>query len=344
MDDLLKEFSAEGQLAEDLALGRAVSKGRISEAKYKAALRVIEAQQQEIDLLTSLGDRPPSIPWVRPAASRRRASGTAVLICSDWHVEERVDLAQVNGLNEHSPPIAVNRNESLTKNTIMLLDDARHLTKIDTMVVALLGDFITGYIHPELEESNYMSPVEACGFAEDLIERMIRTFRKECRLKQIIIPTCVGNHGRTTNKTRIGTMTKNSFEQGMYRHLARCFRNDPKIHWQIGEAYENYLTIEGHDVRFHHGDAIVYNNGIGGSAVGTNRVISDYNKTRTAKLDFFGHLHNWLNHRTWVGNGSVIGRGAYGAFKGFANQPPCQTFAIIDPERAMTRALQVFCD
>lgn len=342
-DDLLNRLSAESQLAEDTALGRAVSAKRVSDAKYKAALARIEELETRCELLTSLDGRKPAPPWKR-ATRQRGASGTAVVVLSDWHVEELVDPAKVNGVNEHNLDIAEKRGKRITERSLMLLDDARHLTKIDTLTVALLGDFISGYIHPELEETNLLSPLEAIAFAEDLLERLLRTMLKESGVKRIIVPTCVGNHGRTGLKMRVSSSAENSFEQAMYHHLARIFRHEPKIHWQIGEGYHNWLDIEGHAVRFHHGDAIRYQGGIGSLAIPTNKAVSAWNRTKPARVDFFGHLHTWRNHVEWCSNGSSIGFGAYSLFIKAAFEPPCQTFAVIDRDRGLTRALQIYSD
>lgn len=342
-DDLIDQLSAAAQLAEDTALGRAVSAKRVSDAKYKAALARIDELEQRCELLTSLDGRKPAPPW-KPATRKRGASGTAVVVLSDWHVEELVDPAKVNGVNEHNLEIAEKRARRVTERTLMLLDDARQLTKIDTLVCALLGDFITGYIHPELEETNLLSPLEACGFVEDLLERLLRTLLKESGAHRIVVPTCVGNHGRTGPKMRIASSTENSFEQAMYRHLARVFRHEPKMHWQIGEGYHNWLDVEGHAVRFHHGDSIRYQGGVGGLSIPANKAIAAWDRTKTASIDFFGHLHQWLNHRKWVSNGSSIGYGAYALAIKATYEPPCQTFAVLDRDRGLTRALQVFCD
>lgn len=343
MDDLLKRLSAEGQLEEDTALSRAVSAKRTTDAKYKAAIARIAELEERNELLLSLDGRKPARPW-NPAARKRGTHATAVMVLSDWHVEEVVDPAKVNGVNEHNLEIAEARARRTFERGMMLLDDARHLTKIDTLVVALLGDFISGYIHEELQETNLLSPIEACGFAEDLLERGLRTLLKESGVKRIIVPTCVGNHGRTTHKTRIGSMVDNSFEQAMYRHLERCFRHEPRIVWQVGEGYHNWLDIEGHAVRFHHGDAIKYAGGVGGMAIPTNKAVASWNRTKPALVDFFGHLHTWLNHVNWVSNGSNIGYGAYSLFIKASFAPPCQTFAVIDRDRGLTRALQIFSE
>ena len=342
-DDLIAQLSAESQLADDTALGRAVASKRVTDAKYKAALARIVALEERNELLTSLEGRGPSKPW-KPSARKQGTHATAVMVLSDWHVEEVVDPAKVNGVNEHNLEIAEARARRTFERGMMLLDDARHLTKIDTLVVAMLGDFISGYIHEELQETNLLSPIEACGFAEDLLERGLRTLLKESGVKRIIVPTCVGNHGRCTPKTRIASMTDNSFEQAMYRHLARCFRHEPRIVWQVGEGYHNWLDIEGHAVRFHHGDAIKFGGGVGGLAIPTNKAVAAWNRTKVATVDFFGHLHTWLNLRKWVSNGSAIGFGAYSLFIKAEYETPSQTFAVIDRDRGLVRALQIFSE
>ena len=152
---------------------------------------------------------------------RLKPSGesTAILALSDWHWEERVDPSTVNGLNEFSPAIAARRVQQVVRRAVMLIEMCRHLTTVKDLVVWLGGDMITGYLHEELEESNYLSPVQATLEVQDAIWTLLQFLRKETGIKHISVPTSQGNHGRTTQRKRISTGYANSYEWLMYRQL-----------------------------------------------------------------------------------------------------------------------------
>lgn len=342
MAKLIDKLTPEGQLDEDLALGRAQAEQRATEAKYKAALREIETLRERCDRLAGLKDRPPEKPGRRPKRAKA-ASGTAVLVLSDWHVEERVDPATVNGQNEFDVAIAEKSVEQTTDKALMLLEDARHLAHIDRLVVALLGDFISGHIHDELIETNQMAPLPATRFAGKLLERSLRTLLAHADVAQMDVVTCHGNHGRTSRKMRHANSADMSYEYDLYLDLARRFDGEERVRWQIGTGYHNWLEVEGHPVRFHHGDSIRYQGGVGGLSIPVNKAIAAWNKTRPAAFDFFGHFHTWTRDWTWLCNGSLIGYNAFALSIKASYQPPVQTFAVFDAERGCTRTLAIYC-
>lgn len=273
---------------------------------------------------------------------KHTGDAVAILALSDWHVEEHVDPATVNGLNEYTPDIAKKRAERIFQGAVQLVDVARTFSKIDTAVVWLGGDFISGYIHDELQEGNFMSPTEAVIFAQELLVKGIRFFKREAGIKNLILPTSFGNHGRTTEKRRVASSYANSYEWLMYRNLEQ-FVKDPGWQWKVENGYFNWLTLfNNFDVRCAHGDNIQYGGGVGGISIPVNKAISQWNKVRPAHLDIFGHYHQMIEMSRWVANGSLIGYGAYALSIKAEPEPPQQTMIVVSKKRGKILRMPVF--
>jgi len=343
-DDIAEgQPTPEDRLLADIGRIRERAERKAEKAAYEAALRRIEFLEAQNALLVSLNDRKAKEPAEPKTA--KRGTATAILVLSDWHVEEPVRLETVNGINEYNLTVAERRINAVFERALMLLDDSRHLAKIDELVVAVLGDLISGWIHEELREINLLAPLPATMFAADLLERGLLTLQKHAKVSRIIVPTCHGNHGRTTDKMRSDMAAETSYEYNLYLHLRKRLEKHRKIHWQIGQGYHNYLDVQGYPIRFHHGDALQFNGGVGGVTISANKAVAQWDKGTKAYLDVWGHFHHFIPYGKWIQNSSVIGYGARGVrIKVDPNEPPRQTFIVIDKKRGLTRALPVFCD
>lgn len=267
----------------------------------------------------------------------------AILVLSDWHYEENIDPAKVGGRNEYNPDIATKRAKGIFEKAAALIDFARGLTKIDELVIAVIGDMITGYIHEELVEGNWLSPTEACLQVQELLVSGIDFLIKEVKPKRIVVPTCFGNHGRTTQKMRVATAAENSYEWLMYRNLAAMYRrHNPRVEWQVGSGYHNVVEVKGRRARLHHGDAIRYQGGVGGITIPVTKAISQWNIADRVDLDIFGHWHQSLEHRSWVSNGSLIGYGPYSVFIKAEYEEPSQSLVVMSRERGKIMNLKVY--
>jgi len=334
--------SAEFQAAKKIAvLKKELEKAKRERDNYARHVESIEQQAEFLRLTT-----PEFVPYKLDKLKKGDGTTTAILVCSDWHWEENVDPKTINGLNKYNPKIAAQRIKKVWQNAAMLIDFARKFTNIDELVIALLGDHITGYIHEELMEDNWLSPTEAALQVQDHIMNGIHFLNKEVKPKRIIIPTCHGNHGRTTKKMHIATSYANSYEWLMYNQLQwHCNQsNMPNVHWKISNGYHNWLNIQGHDIRMHHGDAIRYQGGVGGITIPVNKAIAAWNKTRTADLDIFGHYHTSKEDAWWVSNGSLIGMNAFGISIKADFEEPSQSLVLMNKRRGKILTMRVFCD
>jgi hypothetical protein len=170
----------------------------------------------------------------------------------------------------------------------------------------------------------------------------MKFMKREGGFEEIIMPTCVGNHGRTGKKKRCATGYANSYEWLMYKMLDK-YVVEPGVRWKVENGYHNWLSIYNYDVRFHHGDNIQYQGGVGGITIPVNKAISQWNKIRTAHYDYFGHYHQFFNTNRWCCNSSVIGLGAYALSIKAEYEEPSQTLSLISRTRGKTFTEKVHC-
>lgn len=307
----------------------------------KAAHGELTTERDRNELLLATSEPPRENKWRRKSTSQGKA--TAIVVLSDWHVEEVIELDKVNYLNEFNLDIAEKRIERTFQKSLYMLDFARRIAKIDEVVVALLGDFITGYIHEELEEGNSLAPLEACRWVQGQIADGLKFLRKHAKAN-LVVPTAYGNHGRTTKKKRIATAAENSYEFNLYKQLERQFIDDPKIAFKVERGYHNNLEVQKRIVRFHHGDALKFGGGIGGITIPVRKALAQWDNSVRADLDVFGHFHqfNASNYR-WLCNGSLIGYSPYAVSIKAEYEPPKQGFIVIDRDYGNILTAPLFC-
>ncbi|NIM50414.1 MAG: hypothetical protein GTO22_14385 [Gemmatimonadales bacterium] len=273
-------------------------------------------------------------PKIRPSTPTLRKGlreATAVVLCSDWHVEEPVEPEKVSGLNEYNLDIAEQRIRRLVSGVCWLLEMHQTKFQIQDLVVWLGGDLFSGYIHEELEESNLLSPVQSVLWLEKRIVEMLDAFLSNTKLR-ITVVCSIGNHGRTTKKRRIATAWENSYEWLMYEHLADRATH-PRVKWVHPRSALTYLDVYDFRLRFCHGDDIRYGGGVGGISIPVNKAVDAWNKSQRADVTCFGHWHQYFDSRHWVGNGSLIGYTPFAVAIKASYEPPQQAFFLVDFRR-----------
>ena len=273
-----------------------------------------------------------------------KGKSTAIMCANDWHVEGCVDAEMVGGINEFNLKIAKRRIDQLWRKTPYLINSAREMSDIRDMVLWLGGDLISGAIHEELEESNFLGPAEAVLYATERCCEGIDFILRETDLKRVTVVTSYGNHGRTTRRSRVSTGYRHSWEYLAYRNLEKLYAAEPRVVFKVEKGYHNTIDIQGHMVRFHHGDAVRYAGGVGGVTIPLRKKIASWNRQRPVAYDFLGHFHQFLNAWEFTVCGCLVGYDAYALSIGADCQPPTQTFAVIDKERGKVLTTPVFVD
>lgn len=330
-----------------VAQHRAKAEGKAQEQERKA----LEARLVELTQRTAVFEEIRRLDKVEAPAPRKgrvlsgdKREAAAVAVLSDWHVEERVDPAKVMGLNEFNPTIAERRAARCFAGIEWLIREQQSLFAVRTLVLAIIGDIISGYIHEELLESNYMSPTRAVVFGKRLLRDGIRMLLKaDPNLKIHCVCKC-GNHGRTTPKLRIATAVDNSYEWLLYHMLAEDFAREPRVTFQIDEGHHSVTPVYGRRVHTHHGDSVRSQGGIGGITVPLNRAAIQWREKYRADMSLVGHFHQYVPGSKLIVNGSLVGYGAYSDFLPSAQPEPAQqAFFLIDSKRGVCQMTPVWC-
>jgi len=340
-EDLIRADEKQLKLKADL---------RYLDKKYKALLDINDNLNLRMDTIMQIKEPVDPIefePFNYTKSYKGKNEACAIVGLSDWHVEERVDSDTVNGLNEYNPQIAEERAVKVFKRALKLVYKERQEVKIDKLLIWLGGDFISGYIHQELEESNYMSPIEATRFAKKLLISGIKYLADNGKFKEIIVQCNHGNHGRTDIKKKISTSHMNSYEYLMYQDIADYFELSgyKNITFNICKGVSGYVKIFDKTIRTMHGDNVRFGGGIGGISVPIIKALHRRNQQIFADMTIMGHFHQLINPTSdCMLNGSLIGASNYGMACGFANERPQQLFRILDKERGYTTYSPILAD
>jgi len=264
----------------------------------------------------------------------------AISTISDVHIEEPVVKSIVNGLNEYNLAIAEQRITLYFKRLMYMVNQARRAGyRVDNLVLGLLGDFITGYIHEELEEVNELTPVQATLFVQNLLVKGIKFLSENGKFNKITIPCVPGNHGRTTKKKRYTSGYKNSYEWLMYNNIRNLFNEIggyDNVEFIIPESEFIYLDLFGYMNKFSHGDHFHYQGGIGGLEVPLKKWILRENAVIKTDISWIAHWHQYIVLNKVRVNGSLIGYNSYARAFGFEPEPPKMQFQLLDKKRGFT--------
>ncbi len=317
-------------------LRKAKAENTTLRTQYRVALDTIDRQETELHAIGVLRQGQdtytiePSVP-----SGRGTNEGTVVVVASDWHLEEHVAGATVNFCNEFNLEIARTRVETFFRAALRLTNLLNQDIRIETVVLALLGDFITNNIHEELKDLTALTPVHALVLAQTHLVSGIEFLLAHSTYK-FVIPCHSGNHARTTKTTHFCAENGHSLEYLLYLYLTAHFRQEPRVTFLVSPGYHSYVNIYDHVIRFHHGHAVKYNGGVGGLTIPTNKAIANWNDTRRATLDVFGHFHQQFDGGNFIANGSLIGYNTFALAIKARFERPQQTLFLLDKKRGKT--------
>lgn len=303
------------------------------EEQLRIALATNVELQNTIDALTGIKERTPQITLIVPKVPSGTSESVAVFVGSDFHGEEKVLAAHTGYKNEFNLEICDQRITRFWQGQYRLFDIMRRDTTIKQVVLALLGDFISGSIHEDLAESNLLPPTDAMYWVQCRIVSGIKFLLEQMPSDTEILVVChSGNHGRMTKKQRGNTEAGNSLERFMYFQLRDYFAGEPRLKFQIAEGYHTFTHFfDGkYIVRWHHGHAINYGGGLGGITIPVNKAIDNWNKAQRANLDVFGHFHQFIDAGNFVCNGSLIGYNDFAVRIKASFEPPQQAFFLLN--------------
>lgn len=323
-------------LGREMKLARKNAEIRILRRNLDDSFGIIRRNEKEMKALLALkkNGRNGKTVHIRPTRSLK-SEAVAFIVASDWHIEERIKPGSVNNLNEFNSRIAVKRAKNFFANSVRLLKIFRRDIRINTVVLALLGDFISGNIHDEIVEVAEERPMHAILKVQSLLIAGIDYLLAKTRFNFVIVCK-VGNHSRITPEIRHATETGNSMEYPMYQTLALHYAANERVKFVIEDNYHTYIKVFDKTIRFHHGHGIRYAGGVGGLTIPLNKAIAQWNKARQADLDVLAHWHSFKDYGNAIVNGSLIGYAPYSIAIKADFEKPRQAFFLLDKKRGKT--------
>jgi len=318
---------------------QATRRASMAEQQYAEAMKEVGSLRRELDAFTEVRDY---MKLFRPVEVKPKHGGkgeaTAVICWNDWHFEETVDAEAVNGVNEYNVDIAKKRFKDGLQATASIIDMCRSKSHIDTLIVNVMGDLMTGYIRDELMATNAMTPGEAVHEVLEQVVMGLEFFQKELKLKRIIVPCVCGNHGRWTNKRWAKKGPGMSFEGVLYTFVAKWFLAQKNKVVQIIPPKGDMTFIDVYDrkVRITHGDNIRYSGGVGGVHIPLRKAIDAWNTVIWADYNYVGHYHQDITGEDYRMSGSLIGYNEYCVKIKARYSPPSQAFELLHPKYGAT--------
>jgi predicted phosphodiesterase len=341
-DDKIEQRLAK---AEGLAYEREKEIKRLRRELANAGTRIKDLERF-LDRFAAIKPADQKVPkWMTPKRRTAAHHGTPVLVLSDLHLDEVVDLHEMDGMNEYNRVIAEERLNKVVNGAVKLVKSYVNGITVDGIVVPILGDIVTGVIHAELADTNEAPPPATIVHWVPILASALTHLADE--FGRVHVPCVDGNHDRTTIKTRAKKRAENSYAWIIYNWLADSLRNDDRITFSITTAPEQIVDIYKTRFLLAHGDAFRSQGGVGGLHPALNKwLLRKHDLYSQAKRDFdyalLGHWHQLLWGQDFVINGSLKGYDEYARHGGFKFERPQQALFIVTPENGVVQRMPVF--
>ena len=203
---------------------------------------------------------------IAPKKNPSGIAGVPSTIWSDWHIGEVVSRTETNGVNEFNYTIAERRIKALVNRTIDLCFNHMVGASYPGIVVNLLGDMVSGEIHPELAETNEEDLYPTIVWTLDRILCGLLSFAD--RFGRVHVAAVPGNHGRSFDKKpRAKHYVHRNADWLIYQLLERHFEttHDNRVTFDIPPSgdvlyrvYDHrYMGVHGDDLGVRGGDGII---------------------------------------------------------------------------------------
>jgi predicted phosphodiesterase len=345
MSVLEDEMEAARKAAEE---NTALAKEKRKTAEQAKVIKHLSSRNEELEsLLGHISQIHPEdftvVPWSKPSKKDATHHGTAVLMLSDLHLDEVVNPLEVRYRNGYNREIAEMRLARVGNGLVKLLKDYVAGIVLDGVVVALLGDIITGTIHDELARTNEAPVAATIAHWVPILAGLLQHLADELNVP-VHVPTVDGNHDRYYQKTPSKQRTESSNAWIIYSWLADTLRNDPRITFNISVSPDNELKV--YDTKFllTHGDGFRSAGGVGGIYPSMLKYLMRAHEIYDFDMALMGHWHQLLWGPDFVVNGSLKGLDEYALGNRFRPERPQQAMFIVTPENGVTNRQNVFAD
>ena len=305
-----------------------------------------------------LSAKKPDLPgWMLGVNPTYKTSGPGIplLFGSDWHWGERVNPAEIGGVNQFDMQTAHRRARVFFTSAVEMLKKHMVNPKYPGIILILGGDLLSGDIHAELSKTNAKPTIPALLDLFGVLVEGIDFLQKE--FGTVIIPCVTGNHGRTTDKIQSKERHYTSYDWLLYQMLEQHYtlRGDApskNVKFLISDSVDQLFQVYNHKFLLTHGDTLAKG---GDGIIGcVGPMIRGDQKTRSRNGQIgqsydtllCGHFHQQLSIGTRVlSNGSLIGYNEFAANTLRAPfEEPKQLLFCVHPERGITYQMPIFLE
>lgn len=293
------------------------------------------------EIAAAVSANPVKIPrWVSKTHKKGTDSAVPVIFGSDWHLDERVDIAQMGGMNAYDRKIAEIRLGNFFDNSVRLAKTFIGGVRYDGIYLLLGGDIFSGNIHEELRLTNEGTIIESVLYWTEPVASGIKYLADQ--FGHVHIPCVVGNHGRLTHKPVAKNRVQDNFDYLFYSMLAMTLKDDDRITWDIPLSADCRFQVYDCTFLFTHGDQFRGGAGVAGAIfpwlLGNARKLKAY----TGMGKSYTHLVMGHWHQLTLGiqgifvNGSLKGYDEYAMQSNFGFEPPQQALWLVQPRVGVT--------
>lgn len=282
------------------------------------------------------------LPGVTKCRKGKGADGqpqTAHLILSDSHVGQIVQPGQTMGLGEYGP-LQYLRRLKYVEDSVLGICEEHVTTRIDELVVSILGDMIHGDLQHSNEAAHIMPIVDQVVVSSHSLAQFLRNCAPH--FPKVRVKSVSGNHGRWGTQRKMPTVNRYSSFDTLVYHMAKALlAGIPNIIWDLDEqpfafyhVYDfSFLAIHGDHLRG--GDKAL---GIPAHALGRELSFNAqvFPKSHLGKSpDYYiaGHLHTPMElPGNIIYNGGFPGTDNYSFSSRYLPSPPSQKLFLVHPK------------
>lgn len=331
---------------------------RLAASRAEAAVLRNDARSLRVQLGEALefGDRlceyaaaiklPPA--W-KPPASRGKATVHLLAILSDLHTGEVTDVAETDGWGIYNPAILEQRIGNYSANLLKWTGVQRGGYSIQDCHIMLLGDMVSGDIHPELSVTNACPVPMQITLAGRAVAGFVASMAGQ--FKAVTVHAIAGsNHSRLTRKPQFKQGAYNSYDITAYEHARVLMRDVKNVTFHLYRAKKQVVEVAGHNWLCGHGDWIRAWMGLpwygmvremGREALRRLERVMEQVRNDEPVDQHFDYIAAGHWHVPFIGpnfnsiiNGSVTGTNELDHTLG-RHAPPQQVSALVSPEHGM---------
>jgi hypothetical protein len=288
-----------------------------------------------------------SIPSWQVKTSRKMAERTPeipTLFTSDFQCGEVIRPEELDYPNAYNPEIFQERYRRLIRVAVKLMERENSQMNYPGMVYLRGGDALSNSIHPDLAETQALTPVEQ---AKLVIQEEIRGLEELLKVvPKVTVYSVPGNHDRTTHKPRAKRYVEHSFDDLIVYAMQKHFQahGENRIQFIAPRSGDAYFQIYDTNYLLTHGDRIGSRGGNGfiGAASPLSKGIHKVRQQAAhvgKKVDYVltGHFHVAMALPHGIANGCLAGFSEYAKNELRAEpEPPTQTMFWTDSKWGLT--------